>query len=282
LRFYRFISEKGIELAVEEDGNFISISKLLGKKSGELDLNDIIDNTAIIRDALKKKNYSYLDIEKPRYAPVVGKPQKIICVGLNYLSHIEETERKIPEFPVLFSKFNNSLTGHLEKIKLSGTDLNVDYEGELGFMISRKAYRVTNDFERYIFGYFIGNDLSARNLQYRTSQYLLGKTLDGFYPNGPFLATSDEIGDPQALNIVTKVNGTVRQNSNTSNMIFSINRLISYITSYLPLEAGDIISTGTPEGVIMGMKDSEKKWLSAGDEVEVTIEGLGTLKNSFY
>lgn len=148
-------------------------------------------------------------------------------------------------------------------------------------MIGKRAVNVNKEFEKYIFGYYVGNDVSSRALQYRTSQFLLGKSLDSFYPNGPYLVTRDEIEDPQTLDIMTRVNGSVRQSSNTSNMIFTINKLIAYISHYIPLDPGDVISTGTPDGVIMAMKEEDRKWLSTGDEVEVEIKGLGTLRNSF-
>ena len=230
---------------------------------------------------MKKGEYSYIAAKGRDYAPAVGVPGKIICIGLNYRSHIAETEKKVPDNPVIFSKYPNSLAGHMESIRIPEPGLKVDYEGELGVIIGRKARNVGDDFNRYIFGYFIGNDVSSRELQYRTSQYLLGKTLDGFYPNGPSIVTRDEIPDPQDLWIRTVVNGSLRQDSSTSNMIFSIGKLISYISSYLTLEPGDIISTGTPDGVVLGMKDKENNWLKPGDSVEVSIEGLGTLKNSF-
>ncbi|MCL5874701.1 MAG: fumarylacetoacetate hydrolase family protein [Candidatus Thermoplasmatota archaeon] len=270
-----------MSLAVEVEGKYVSVAELLNKQENETDLADVFAQVSLIKTELKRGNYSYLDVDHSSFAPAVGNPEKIICVGLNYGSHILETEKKVPDNPVLFSKYSNSLAGHLDNIKISNPDLKVDYEGELGIIIGKTARNVGDDFDKYVFGYFIGNDVSARELQYRTSQYLLGKTLDGFYPNGPSIVTKEEIPDPQNMWIKTKVNGEVRQDSNTKNMIFSIGKLISYISEYLTLKPGDIISTGTPEGVVMGMKDKEKHWLKPGDTVEVSIEGLGTLKNRF-
>ncbi len=281
MRFFRLKAGRKVSLAVEVEGKYVSVAELLNKQENETDLADVFAQVSLIKTELKKGNYSYLDVDHSSFAPAVGNPEKIICVGLNYGSHILETEKKVPDNPVLFSKYSNSLAGHLDNIKISNPDLKVDYEGELGIIIGKTARNVGDDFDKYVFGYFIGNDVSARELQYRTSQYLLGKTLDGFYPNGPSIVTKEEIPDPQNMWIKTKVNGEVRQDSNTKNMIFSIGKLISYISEYLTLKPGDIISTGTPEGVVMGMKDKEKHWLKPGDTVEVSIEGLGTLKNRF-
>ena len=281
MKFLRFKNNGGVLLALEVDGDYISVAELLGKKDGTVDLKDVFGKESEIEAELKKGEYSYIAAKGRDYAPAVGVPGKIICIGLNYRSHIAETEKKVPDNPVIFSKYPNSLAGHMESIRIPEPGLKVDYEGELGVIIGRTARNVGDDFNRYIFGYFIGNDVSSRELQYRTSQYLLGKTLDGFYPNGPSIVTRDEIPDPQDLWIRTVVNGSLRQDSSTSNMIFSIGKLISYISSYLTLEPGDIISTGTPDGVVLGMKDKEDNWLKPGDSVEVSIEGLGTLKNSF-
>ncbi|EQB64884.1 MAG: fumarylacetoacetate hydrolase family protein [Thermoplasmatales archaeon I-plasma] len=281
MKFLRFKNNGGVLLALEVDGDYISVAELLGKKDGTVDLKDVFGRESEIEAELKKGEYSYIAAKGRDYAPAVGVPGKIICIGLNYRSHIAETEKKVPDNPVIFSKYPNSLAGHMESIRIPEPGLKVDYEGEFGVIIGRTARNVGDDFNRYIFGYFIGNDVSSRELQYRTSQYLLGKTLDGFYPNGPSIVTRDEIPDPQDLWIRTVVNGSLRQDSSTSNMIFSIGKLISYISSYLTLEPGDIISTGTPDGVVLGMKDKEDNWLKPRDSVEVSIEGLGTLKNSF-
>jgi 2-keto-4-pentenoate hydratase/2-oxohepta-3-ene-1,7-dioic acid hydratase in catechol pathway len=281
MRFSRLLIDGKIVLTVESEGNYISVAELLKEKSDNLDLDRVFDKIPEINKEMKKGNYSYISAKRLKFAPAVGNPEKILCIGLNYKSHVEETEKKVPEFPVLFSKYSNSLAGHLDTIKIPKGNLKIDYEGELGVIMGKTASEVGDDFEKYIFGYFIGNDISARELQYRTSQYLLGKTLDGFYPDGPAVVTKDEIDDPQNLWIKTKVNGETRQDSNTKNMIFSIGKLVSYISRYLTLKPGDIISTGTPEGVVMGMKDKETHWLKHGDTVEVSIEGLGTLKNSF-
>jgi 2-keto-4-pentenoate hydratase/2-oxohepta-3-ene-1,7-dioic acid hydratase in catechol pathway len=205
-------------------------------------------------------------------------PEKIICVGLNYQKHAAESGAAIPKSPVLFSKFNNTLAAPGEKIPLPNNAEQYDYEVELGLVIGRQARYVSVDEAlSYVFGYCTANDLSERRLQNLTSQWMLGKTLDKFLPIGPYLVTADEIGNPQNLGLRCWVNGELRQNSNTSDMIFNVAELISFISQYMTLKPGDVISTGTPEGVILGMKN--KVWLKSGDEVTVEVEKLGKLTN---
>jgi 2-keto-4-pentenoate hydratase/2-oxohepta-3-ene-1,7-dioic acid hydratase in catechol pathway len=210
--------------------------------------------------------------------PCVPNPGKIICVGLNYARHAAESGAAAPETPVLFSKFNNTIAGPDDEVPLPDSAVEYDYEVELVAVIGRRTRDVSVDNALdYVFGYCTGNDLSARDLQMRTSQWLLGKTLDRFMPIGPYLVTADEVGDPQALNLKCWLNGELRQNSNTSDMIFSVAEIVSYASRYMTLEPGDIISTGTPEGVILGM--TPKVWMRAGDSVTVEVEKLGQLTN---
>ena len=210
--------------------------------------------------------------------PCVGTPEKLICIGLNYRRHAQETGMPIPETPVLFSKFNNTLAETGEPIPLPDNAFQYDYEVELGVVIRKEARSVSVDEAlNYVFGYFTVNDMSVRDLQFRASQWLLGKTLDKFFPTAPYLVTADEVGDPQNLGLSCWVNGELRQNSSTADMIFSVAKCISYISRYMTLKPGDVISTGTPEGVVMGMK--EKIWLKPGDEVVVEVEGLGKCTN---
>ena len=210
--------------------------------------------------------------------PCVGTPEKLICIGLNYKRHAQETGMPIPEVPVLFSKFNNTLAATGEPIPLPDNALQYDYEVELGVMIGKEARYVSVDAAlNFVFGYFTVNDMSVRDLQFRTSQWLLGKTPDKFFPTAPYLVTADEVSDPQNLRLSCWVNGGLRQNSNTADMIFSVPQCISYISQYMTLKPGDVISTGTPEGVVMGM--TEKNWLKPGDEVVVEVEGLGKCTN---
>jgi 2-keto-4-pentenoate hydratase/2-oxohepta-3-ene-1,7-dioic acid hydratase in catechol pathway len=210
--------------------------------------------------------------------PCVGTPEKLICIGLNYKRHAQETGMPIPEVPVLFSKFNNTLAEIGEPIPLPDNAVQYDYEVELGVVIGKDArYVSVDDALEYVFGYFTVNDMSVRDLQFRTSQWLLGKTPDKFFPTAPYLVTADEVSNPQNLGLSCWVNGELRQDSNTADMIFSVAECISYISQYMTLKPGDVISTGTPEGVVMGM--TEKNWLKPGDEVVVEVEGLGKCTN---
>lgn len=220
----------------------------------------------------------FLDEESLLFAPAVPHPGKILCIGLNYRQHAAETNMEPPSTPVVFGKYGNALAAHGETVVIPPGVEQLDYEGELTLVIGRRAREVGRDEAlEYVFGYCIGNDLSARDLQFRTSQWLLGKSPDGFAPLGPYLVTADEVGDPQKLSLRTYVNGQVRQEANTGEMIFDCAYLIHYISQYMTLEPGDVIMTGTPEGVAAGRP--EKPWLRPGDEVVVEIDGLGWLAN---
>ena len=216
------------------------------------------------------------------WGPCVTAPNKIICVGLNYRKHADETNAPYPEVPILFNKFNNTLTGHKCKIAVPKVTNKLDYEVELGVVIGKRAkYISQEDALDYVFGYCTVNDLSARDLQMRTPQWLLGKSCDDFSPVGPYLVSADEIDDPQNLNLTTIVNGEIRQNSNTSDMIFTVAEIISYISQHMTLEPGDLILTGTPEGVVLGYPEDKQIYLKPEDTVTVEIEKLGALTNRF-
>jgi len=230
-----------------------------------------------VRAAVERSSAQPRDEASLQLAPSVPAPGKIIAVGLNYRRHANETGAAIPETPILFSKFNNTLAASCQKVALPPVATQYDYEVELGVVIGRRAASVSLDNALdFVLGYCTANDLSARDLQMRTSQWLLGKTLDGFCPVGPYIVTRDEVPDPQKLALRTWVNGELRQNSNTADMIFSVAEIVSYASKYMTLEPGDLIITGTPEGVILGMPEP-RKWLAAGDEVTVEVEGLGKL-----
>lgn len=212
--------------------------------------------------------------------PIALPSSKIICVGLNYRKHAEESGMPAPAVPILFGKFNNALAGNGECIPVSSSWQEVDYEAELAVIIGKQAQHINEaDALDYVLGYTCANDLSERNLQLQQpgGQWLLGKTLDKFLPIGPYLTTADEISDPQALTIKGWLNGELRQSSYTSDMIFSVAQIIAYISRFFTLNAGDIICTGTPEGVIMGMSD--RNYMKPGDEYTVEIEHLGRLTN---
>jgi 2-keto-4-pentenoate hydratase/2-oxohepta-3-ene-1,7-dioic acid hydratase in catechol pathway len=204
----------------------------------------------------------------------------LICVGTNYKKHLLEIGLPFPKYPVLFSKFDNALVAHEEVVELPPNASNFDYEAELVLVIGRQGKGITaQDAFNYIFGITCGNDLSARELQFQSSQWLLGKTPDGFGPVGPHIRTLEGI-DPDSLGISLRLNGEVRQQASTADMIFGCAELISFISQAITLMPGDVIFTGTPEGVIQGHPENERVWLKAGDVVEVEIEGLAPLRNT--
>lgn len=215
-------------------------------------------------------------------APIPRPQKNIFCVGKNYAAHAIElgSEDDIPKAPIFFSKTPTTVIGPNEKIPRhkNVTDA-LDYEGELAVVIGKTGYAISEDeaFD-YVFGYTIINDVTARDLQNRHIQYLLGKSLDGTCPMGPFIVHKSQIADPHDLMIETKVNGEVRQKASTNQMIFNIPTLISTLSQGMTLEAGDIIATGTPAGVGMGFQPP--KYLQSRDAIEITIEGIGTLVNT--
>ncbi|MFB9330170.1 fumarylacetoacetate hydrolase family protein [Paenibacillus aurantiacus] len=223
-----------------------------------------------------------LDEQSVEWGPCVTRPNKIICIGLNYRKHAEETKAAIPEYPILFNKFNNTLTGNGKAIAIPRVTKQLDYEAELVIVIGKKAkYVAKEEALDYVFGYAAVNDLSARDLQLRTQQWLLGKSCDDFSPLGPYLVTADEVGNPNDLAIRAVVNGEVRQNSNTSDMIFGCDEIVSYVSHHMTLVPGDIILTGTPEGVVLGLPKDQRVYLQPGDTVTIEIEKLGSLTNRF-
>ena len=214
------------------------------------------------------------------YAPVITDCEKVLCIGLNYRQHAAESKMEIPEKPVLFNKFAKSLAGHDQDIRLLPDYKVYDYEAELVAVIGKEAKNVpAKEALSYVFGYTCGNDLSTRDLQFaRGAQWVLSKSFDGFAPVGPCIVTADEI-DPDNLDISSRVNGEIRQNSNTSDLIFPVSELIADLSKHMTLRPGDLIFTGTPSGVILGYPPEKKVWLKAGDVTEITIEGIGTLRN---
>ena len=221
----------------------------------------------------------FLDEAKVKYGPSVTNPGKIVCVGLNYARHARETNNPIPKLPILFNKYNNTLNCHNGTVRVSDVPAtNFDYESELVVVMGRRAHNVSEaDALAYVFGYCNGNDFTARDLQGRSSQWMIGKTNDGFGLLGPWLVTADQC-NPNDMKIVGTVNGQVRQSSNTTDMVFNCAQVISYTSKLFTLEPGDIIYTGTPEGVIAGYPKEKQVWLKPGDKLETTIGNLGTLR----
>ena len=264
-----------------DDGKIIDLSKQMPR--GPKSVVEILAGgkkvqAEVAKACAKPKAGATVSAKSAKYLPPIPNPGKILCIGLNYRKHAEETGAAIPTTPVLFSKFLNTVAAPDEDVPLTDAATQYDYEVELAVVMGETTKRASAaDALNSVFGYATANDLSARDLQNRTSQWLLGKTMDKFMPIGPYLVTADEVGDPQKLAIRTWLNGELRQNSNTDDMIFPVAELITYISRHFTLEPGDVIITGTPEGVILGM--AEKRWMTPGDVVEVEVEGLGKLRN---
>lgn len=211
--------------------------------------------------------------------PPVPDPEKIVCVGLNYRAHADEVELAPGPAPELFAKYRNALAGPRDAIGLPAGSDAVDYEGELALVIGRRCRDVAvGDAMSCVAGYMVMNDVSARDRQLQGSQWLAGKTYDGFAPCGPMLVTSDEVPDVEALTVTTRLNGEVVQEASVSQMIHGVPEIVSYVSSLMTLEVGDVIATGTPEGV--GMSRVPPRYLRGGDRVAVEITGLGTIDNA--
>jgi 2-keto-4-pentenoate hydratase/2-oxohepta-3-ene-1,7-dioic acid hydratase in catechol pathway len=211
------------------------------------------------------------------HAPIPN-PPKLFMIGLNYRDHAIESGMAIPTTPTVFSKFNNSIIGPGDTVVLPKATAQPDYEAEFAFVIGKTAKHVKGaDWKEYVFGYTVINDVSARDLQLATPQWLMGKSCDTFCPMGPVLVTADEIADPHNLQIKLTLSGEVLQDSNTKELIFDIPALIEHITQVITLEPGDIISTGTPPGV--GFARKPPRYLREGDHCIVSVEGIGELHN---
>lgn len=251
------------------------------------DMDDLLQNgkggvlKAVVDAANSRGPESvFLKEETVQYGPVVTRPEKIIMMGFNYRRHAEETNTPIPKNPVLFNKYNNALNHHGGTIKLpTEAAKQFDYEVELVIVMGKEARNVSEaDALDYVAGYCTGNDFTARDLQFLTSQFLIGKSCDGFAPLGPYLVTGDLVGDPNNLRLETRANGEQRQDWNTNDMIFNCRQLISFASKMMTLKPGDIYFTGTPQGVVYGKPKDQQVWLKPGDKLACSLEKLGELR----
>jgi len=252
-----------------------TMDDLLQKEDGP-SLNALVE-AALKSNAAKK---AFLKDDAIEHGPLVTRPEKIVCVGLNYRKHAKETNQQVPKAPILFNKFNNALSEHNGKLKLPvDVATKFDHEVELVIVIGKEAKNVSEaDARNYIAGYATGNDFSARDLQLETGgQWMIGKTPDQFAPLGPHLVTADQV-DADNLKIECRINGETRQSSTTADMVFSTKQIVSYASRHFTLRPGDIIFTGTPEGVIQGKAPDKRVWLKPGDKVACSLEKLGELK----
>lgn len=212
---------------------------------------------------------------------LIPNPKNIICIGLNYADHIAETSLATHDFPEIFMKTTNALTNHQDTITIEDESFHYDYEGELVIIIGKTGKNISREqAKEHILGYTIGNDVSARALQFRGSQWILGKSLDNFAPIGPVIVSHDEFDFDNAT-ITTTVNGEVRQQAQLQQMLFKPDAIIEFVSQYITLQEGDIIFTGTPSGVVLGKNEERYGWLKSGDTVSITISGIGTLVNQF-
>ena len=208
----------------------------------------------------------------------IPRPPKIICVGLNYRDHALESNMEIPKVPTIFSKYATAVIGPGDTIRLPRVSTKPDYEAEFAVIVGKGGRNIPGtSWQKHVFGYTNLNDVSARDYQMATTQWMMGKTFDTFAPMGPAIVTADEIADPHNLDISLTINGETLQHSNTKNLIFNIPALIEYLSAVFTLEPGDVISTGTPSGV--GFARKPPRWLVSGDDVVVRVEGLGELRN---
>lgn len=211
------------------------------------------------------------------HAPI-PRPPKVICIGLNYRDHAIESNMPIPTIPVVFSKFSNTVIGPGENVVIPSNTEKPDFEAELAFVMGKCPRHVAKqDAMKFVFGYTIVNDVSARDFQLQTSQWLVGKTFPTFCPMGPWIVTADEIADPHNLRIGLRIDGETVQDSSTKELIFGIPELVAHLSSIIQFEPGDVVSTGTPPGVGMGRKPP--RWLKPGETMTVFIEGIGELTN---
>jgi len=226
----------------------------------------------------RAKSGAKIAMEKVRLLAPLSNPPRIFGIGLHYLEHANESKMKVQAVPTVFLKLASSIVGQGVDVILPKASSQVDYEAELAVVIGKGGYRIpAEEWEEHVFGYTIVNDVSARDVQLATSQWTLGKSFPTFTPMGPWVVSKDEVGDPHALDIGITVSGEKLQDSNTSLLIFKIPALIAHLSGIVPLEPGDVISTGTPPGV--GMGRTPQRWLRAGDEMVVTVEKVGELRN---
>ena len=285
-------SEHGDTLGVKTDRGILDVRRasLALHLPVPLTLDDLLQEggapelTHLVAAAQASPHGASLFVEEARitHGRLFAEPGKIVCIGLNYREHAKEAGEKVPAVPILFNKYNNALTSHGAAIRLpTEVATKFDYEVEMLVVIGRRARNVTpEDASQHIAGYCTSNDFSARDLQLELDghQWMIGKTLDDFAPIGPYFVCADLVADPNNLNIECRVNGETRQHSNTSSLVYNTEFLVSYISRHFPLEPGDLIFTGTPPGVILGMAKEKQVWLKPGDQIACSVGSLGELR----
>jgi 2-keto-4-pentenoate hydratase/2-oxohepta-3-ene-1,7-dioic acid hydratase in catechol pathway len=276
--------------ATIQDGGEFSVALSMGEglflpRSGRgITLLEVISNLSL-KEQLKKewenKIGNIVTHEEITFAPLIPHPEKVICIGLNYLDHAKEIGGVVPKEPVIFGKFPSALTGHRCPIVIPKVSCKVDFEIELVLVVGKTGrYIPTGNAWNHIVGLTIGNDVSARDWQLEKDgkQWMIGKSFDTFAPVGPFLTPNEDVPTTNNLEVCLKLNGAVMQQSRTNQFLFSIPQIINYVSQVVTLKPGDLIFTGTPAGV--GIGRNPPVWLKSGDELEASIEGLGTLCNT--
>lgn len=272
-------------LGIQTEHGIVDVPAEVAHRGRNLPLENMMDAIRMGQDGLELLSELSAGAQcftQAPLAPVVTGTDRIFCIGLNYRQHAKECNLPLPAHPVLFTKFGNALSAHGDCIRLMPDYHEYDYEAELVVVMGKPARNVSEaDALSYVYGYTCGNDLSTRDLQFsRGGQWVLSKALDGFAPVGPCLVPAAEL-DPNHLDIASVVNGELRQNSNTADMIFSVQHIIADLSHHLSLLPGDLIFTGTPQGVMQGYPADRKNWLKPGDQVDIVIQNIGTLSNTF-
>lgn len=277
MRLVTYASDRGPRAGVQTEEGVVDAWDLIGNESAS-SLKELLAAGRLdeVRAALEAGGGEPLMLGPGGILPPVPDPDKIICVGLNYRAHAEETGMDLPKAPTIFGKYRNALVPDGATVTLPAASRKVDYEAEVAFVIGRRASEVrVEDALDHVGGYTLLNDLSARDLQGLTMQWMAGKVFDGAAPCGPALVTPDEAGPHDGIGIAMHVNGEQRQGSNTGDLIFSIPELVSTLSTWMTLEPGDIVATGTPSGV--GLAMDPRTWLEDGDELLVSSPQLGDL-----
>ncbi|MFB6801237.1 fumarylacetoacetate hydrolase family protein [Peribacillus butanolivorans] len=283
MKIVSFSVKSDHHIGIVQDGQIISLTAL-GPDDFPACMKTFIERGGELRKRAEQlieqrgNDDAKFSLSEVKFLPPIAQPEKIICVGLNYIDHCKETGMEPPASPVIFSKYANAIVGHNDVIEIPINSKEVDFEAELAIVIGKKAKNVSEEEANdYVFGYTIMNDISARDLQFQDGQWSRGKTADTFAPIGPVVVTHDEVGDPHELAISLELNGEMMQDSNTSNLIFTVPQIISFLSQSMTLKPGDLIATGTPPGV--GMGRNPKVWLKNGDRMKISIERIGTLSN---
>ncbi|MFS0824640.1 fumarylacetoacetate hydrolase family protein [Bacillus sp. 1P02SD] len=293
MKFVSYRSQSTIYLGILVEDQILSLNRLYDLYKEQLpqdwplptDMKELIEQSEAILPNLESLLNCYeesdqlsISLSEVEVLAPINNPEKIICVGLNYLDHCRETNMDPPSSPVIFSKYANALIGNQASVILPINSNQVDFEAELAVVIGKEAKGISEEeAEDYIFGYTIMNDVSARDIQFADGQWSRGKSADTFAPIGPAIVTKEEVGNPHQLEISLRLNDEIMQHSNTENLIFKIPYIVSFLSQSMTLKPGDIIATGTPPGV--GMGRNPQVWLKEGDQISITIEKIGTLLN---